>query len=58
MQVRAYLIFDGRSEEAIAFYRCALGAEVQMLMRFKDAPAAGPGAGCAGGCRGCVSWRP
>ena len=33
-----YLIFNGRCEEAIEFYRKAIGAEVEMLMRFKDAP--------------------
>lgn len=39
MQVQAYLFaFDGRCEEAITFYKQALGAEVIMLMRFKDAP--------------------
>jgi PhnB protein len=38
MQVQAYLFFDGRCEEAIEFYRKALGAEVTMLMRFKDNP--------------------
>jgi PhnB protein len=38
MQVQAYLIFDGRCEEAIEFYRSKLGAEVRMLMRFKDNP--------------------
>jgi len=48
MQVQPYLFFDGRCEEAIEFYRTALGAEVLMLMRFKDAPAGGPGEGCAG----------
>src|SRR3954469_2786764 len=31
-------MFEGRSDEAIAFYKKALGAEVQMLMRYKDAP--------------------
>ena len=36
--VQPYLFFDGRCEEAIEFYRRALGAEVQMLMRFKDSP--------------------
>ena len=41
MQVQPYLFFDGRCEEAIAFYRRALGAEVEMLMRFKDAPEPG-----------------
>ncbi|MGH8763230.1 MAG: VOC family protein [Nitrosospira sp.] len=38
MQVQPYLFFDGRCEEAVEFYRGALGAEVIMLMRFKDAP--------------------
>jgi PhnB protein len=38
MLVQPYLFFDGRCEEAIAFYRQALGAEVVMMMRFKDAP--------------------
>jgi len=38
MQVEPYLFFDGRCEEAIDFYRRALGAEVTMLMRWKDCP--------------------
>ncbi len=38
MQVQAYLNFEGRCEEALEFYRTALGAEVTMLMRFKDSP--------------------
>ena len=38
MLVQPYLFFDGRCEEAIEFYRTALGAEVTMLMRFKDSP--------------------
>jgi PhnB protein len=41
--VSPYLNFDGRCSEAIAFYREALGAEVDALMRFKDAP---PAEGC------------
>jgi PhnB protein len=36
--VQPYLFFNGRCEEAIEFYRQALGAEVEMLMRFKDSP--------------------
>jgi hypothetical protein len=36
--VQPYLFFEGRCEEAIEFYRNALGAEVEMLMRFKDNP--------------------
>ena len=38
MQVQPYLFFDGRCDEAIEFYRTAVGAEVKMLMRFKDNP--------------------
>jgi PhnB protein len=38
MHVQPYLFFDGRCEEAIGFYQKALGAQVQMLMRFKDSP--------------------
>jgi PhnB protein len=38
MQVQPYLFFDGRAEEALEFYRAKLGAEVQMLMRFKECP--------------------
>ena len=38
MQVQAYLFFDGRCEEAVEFYRNALGAEVDVLLRFKDSP--------------------
>ena len=38
MQLQPYLFFDGRCEEAIEFYRQTLGAEVNMMMRFKDSP--------------------
>ncbi len=38
MHVQPYLTFEGRCEEAIEFYKKALGAEVTMLMRFKDNP--------------------
>jgi PhnB protein len=38
MQVQPYLFFDGRAEEAIDFYKKAVGAEVGMLMRWKDSP--------------------
>lgn len=37
-RVEPYLFFNGRCAEAIEFYRLALGAEVTMLMRFKDSP--------------------
>jgi PhnB protein len=38
MNIEPYLFFNGRCEEAIDFYKKALGAEVAMLMRFKDMP--------------------
>jgi PhnB protein len=38
MQVQSYLFFDGRCEEALDFYKSALGIKVDMLMRFKDNP--------------------
>ena len=38
MEIQPYLFLDGRCEEAIAFYREALGAQQVMLMRFKDCP--------------------
>lgn len=36
--VQSYLFFDGKCEEALEFYKKALGAEVNMLSRFKDSP--------------------
>ncbi len=36
--VQPYLSFEGRCEEAVEFYRNALGAEVMALVRFKDSP--------------------
>jgi PhnB protein len=38
MYIQPYLFFDGRCDEAIAFYRQAIGAEVVMLMRFGESP--------------------
>ena len=38
MQIQPYLFFNGRCEEAIEFYRKALGAEVERMMRFKESP--------------------
>lgn len=38
MFVEAYLFFQGRCEEALHFYRGAIGAEITALMRFSDAP--------------------
>lgn len=43
MQLQPYLFFDGRCEEAIEFYKAKLGAEVTMMMRFKDTPEPQPG---------------
>jgi PhnB protein len=39
MSVTPYLFLDGRCEEAIEFYKKNLGAQVGMMMRFKEAPA-------------------
>ncbi|MFN4090427.1 MAG: VOC family protein [Alphaproteobacteria bacterium] len=48
MYVQPYLFFDGRCEEALDFYRTALAAEVEMMMRFSDNPEPGEGGGCGG----------
>jgi PhnB protein len=47
MPVQPYLFFNGQADQAIEFYKKAVGAEVQMLMRFKDNPDGN--AGCPGG---------
>jgi PhnB protein len=38
MNVQPYLSFEGRAQEAIDFYKSALGAKVDAIMHFKDAP--------------------
>jgi PhnB protein len=38
MLIQPYLFFNGRTEEAAAFYQRVLGAKVDMVMRFKDSP--------------------
>lgn len=38
MQVMPYLIFEGRCEEAIEFYKTAVGARLDEMMRFSEAP--------------------
>ena len=38
MKVQPYLMFHGRCEEAINFYKAELGAEVLALLRFKENP--------------------
>jgi len=43
MQIQPYLFFDGRCEEALAFYKQALDAEIVTTMRFKDVPAQADG---------------
>lgn len=42
MQVHSYLFFEGRCEEAIEFYKKALGARPGMLMRYGESPQACP----------------
>lgn len=49
MQIQPYLFFDGRCEEALAFYSKAIGAQVQNLVRFKDSPEPPSGASSPGG---------
>ena len=38
MNLHPYLCFEGRTEEALAFYKEAIGAEVTMMMRFGEMP--------------------
>lgn len=38
MYIQPYLFFEGRCDEALEFYRRTLGAEVTMLMRYKENP--------------------
>jgi PhnB protein len=48
VEVQTYLMFEGRCEEAIEFYRSGLGADVTAMSRFRDSPEPGavpPGAG-------------
>lgn len=40
--IQPYLFFGGRCEEALEFYRTALGAKVEMLMRFNESPEPAP----------------
>lgn len=43
MQVEPYLFFNGRCEEALEYYRETLGAEITMMVRFKEIPEADAG---------------
>jgi PhnB protein len=36
--IQPYLFFNGNCEAAVEFYKNAIGAEVEMMMRFKDSP--------------------
>jgi PhnB protein len=38
LKIEPYLFFDGRCEEALEFYRRAVGAEIIATMRFKESP--------------------
>jgi PhnB protein len=38
MHIQPYLNFDGRCDEALEFYKKAIGAKVGMVMRWKDSP--------------------
>jgi PhnB protein len=38
MKVETYLFFNGRCEEALEFYKKALGAKIVNMMRFSDSP--------------------
>src|SRR4051812_36581959 len=40
--IQPYLFFGGRCEEALEFYRTALGAQLDMVMRYKDSPEPAP----------------
>ena len=41
MNVQPYVFFDGKCEEALEFYKQAIGAKVEMMMRFSEAPEKG-----------------
>ena len=36
--VQSYLFFNGRCEEAVEFYKKALGAQVDLMPRYKESP--------------------
>ena len=45
MRVEPYLYFQGRCEEALEFYRRAIGAETMIAARFSDIPGSNPAPG-------------
>lgn len=53
--VQPYLFFSGRCEEAVNYYKTAIGAEITAMMRFKDAP---PMPAEQGGGEGCGPGNP
>ncbi len=57
MQVQSYLFFYGRCEEALAFYKAKLGAEVLFMLRNNEAPGADAVQGDAGDKIMHVSFR-
>ena len=42
MNVQPYVFFDGKCEEALEFYKGAIGAKVDMMMRFSESPDKSP----------------
>lgn len=38
MLIQPYVFLEGRCEEAIGFYADALGAKVEMMMRYRESP--------------------
>lgn len=38
MQAQPYLYFEGRAEEAMNFYKQTIGAQIEFMMRMKEAP--------------------
>ena len=49
MQIQPYLFFEGRAEEALNFYKKAVGAKDGMIMRYKEMPDPQPGSIPTGG---------
>ena len=43
-QVQTYLFFNGQCEEALEFYKSAIGAEVDFVMHYRESPEPMPGA--------------
>lgn len=40
--IQPYLMFGGRCEEALQFYSKAIGAKIEMMLRFDESPEAPP----------------